>query len=75
MAHRLFGPRPARSRAAPKKPAEPRLRPIADALAGELGQDDETAERNAQHIARVLKRALKRRKSIMASDRKEPLRR
>lgn len=73
MAHRVFGPRPARGTAAPRTPAEPRFRPIAETLASDLGQDDETAERNAQHIARVLKRALKRRKSIKTSDRKEPL--
>jgi hypothetical protein len=70
MAHRVFGPRRARSTAAPKTPVEPKLRP----LAGELGQDEETAEKNAQHIARVLKRALKRRKSTKSSDRKPLLR-
>ena len=74
MAHRVFGPRPARRGAAPKTPAEPRLRPIADALVGEMGQDEETAERNARHIARVLKRALKRRKSAKPGDRKGTLR-
>jgi len=74
MAHRIFGPRRPRSTAAPKNPVEPKLRPLADALAGELGQDEETAERNAQHIARVLKRALKRRKSTKISDRKPSLR-
>ena len=75
MAHRVFGPRPARRTAAPRTPAEPKLRPIAETLAGDLGQDDETAEKNARRIARVLKRALKRRKSIKTSDRKERLRR
>ena len=74
MAHRVFGPRPARRTAAQKHPLEPKLRPIADTLAGEFGQDEETAENNARHIARVLKRALKRRKTVKPAERKASLR-
>ena len=62
-AHRLFAPRPARKSSAPGKAAEHRAEPIAMKLAEDLGQEPETAERNAQSIAAVLRRALRRRKA------------
>ncbi len=69
MAHRVFGPRPAQRKPAPRKTAEHDVSPIAEKLAIDLGQDAETAEKNAQHIAEVLKRALKRRKASNTSRR------
>jgi len=63
MAHRVFGPRPRQSKAAPKRRAEPNLRPLAETLASDFEQDPETAEKNAQNIAQVLRRALRRRKT------------
>jgi uncharacterized protein (DUF2267 family) len=63
MAHRVFGPRPAKRKPAPEKSAEHDVSPIAEKLATDLGQDAETAQRNAQNIAQVLKRALKPEKS------------
>lgn len=70
MAHRVFGPRPAPSKSAPRKPAEPNPGSIAETLASDMGLDGKTAERNAQRIALVLKRALKRRKTLKTGDRK-----
>jgi phage terminase small subunit len=61
--HRLFGPRSARTKPAPGKAARRDAGPIARRLAKDLGQDPEAAERNAQSIAQVLKRALRRRKA------------
>ena len=43
---------------------------IAETLASDMGLDGKTAERNAQRIALVLKRALKRRKTLKTGDRK-----
>ena len=73
MTHRVIGPRRARRNKIPGEAADPTLRPIADALAGEMGQDRETAERNAQNVALMLKRALKRRKAVRAGERKHPV--
>jgi hypothetical protein len=56
--HRLFGPRHAQKRSAPGKTARRGVDPIAQKLANDLGQDVEAAERNAEHIAEVLRRAL-----------------
>lgn len=74
MAHRVFGPRPvpsktAPSKTAPRKPVGTVLGSIAETLASDMGQDGEMAERNAQRIALVLKRALKRRKTLKTGDR------
>ncbi len=69
MAHRVFGPRPAIRKPAPEITAEHDVSPIAEKLAIDLGQDAETAHRNAQDIAEVLKRALKRRKASNTSRR------
>jgi len=71
-AHRLFAPRPGRKTSAPGKAAEHRAEPIAMKLAEDLGQDPETAERNAQSIAAVLRRALTRRKARQPSPGKAP---
>ncbi len=62
-AHRLFARRRAPDRSAPGTAAERRAEPIAARLAQDLGQDPEAAARNAQSIAEVLKRALRRRKA------------
>lgn len=53
MAHRLFGPRSAKRKPAPEKTVKLDPGPIAEKLATDLGQDAETAQRNAQNIARV----------------------
>jgi hypothetical protein len=71
MVHRVFGPRSAKRKPAPEKTAEHDVSPIVEKLAVDLGQDAETAERNAQHIAQVLKRALKRRKTTSTLQRKQ----
>ncbi len=71
MAHRVFGPRPAKRKPAPEKSAEHDVSPIAEKLTTDWGQDAETAQRNAENIAQVLKRALKRRKASNASERKQ----
>jgi hypothetical protein len=71
MARRVFGPRSAKKRPVPEKTAEHDVSPIAEKLAADLGQDAETAQKNAQNIAQVLKRALKRRKASNASKRKQ----
>lgn len=77
-AHRLFGPRsrrerPAAGKAAPGKTATGKaapgnaarraVAPIAGKLVETLRQEAETAERNAETIAQVLKRALRRRRA------------
>ena len=62
-AHRLFGPRSARNKPAPGKVARREADPFARRLAEDSGQAAEAAERNAQTIAQVLKRALRRRKA------------
>jgi len=67
-AQRLFGPRYARRRDALDKTAELDVNPIAKKLASDLGQDAETAERNAQHIAQILRCTLKRRKARQTSN-------
>jgi hypothetical protein len=71
MVPRVFGPRPAKRKPALERTAEHDVVPIVEKLTIDLGQDAETAERNAQHIAQVLKRALKRRKTGNASERKQ----
>jgi hypothetical protein len=71
-AHRLFAPRAGRKTSAPGKAAENRVEPIAMKLAEDLGQDPEAAERNAQSIAAVLRRALRRRKAGRAGPGKAP---
>jgi hypothetical protein len=63
MAHRAFGPRSAKRKPALEKTARLDVGPIAEKITNDLGQDAGTAQKNAQHIAEVLKRALRRRKA------------
>ncbi len=69
MAHRVFGPRSAKRKLTPDKTAKLDVGPIVEKITKDLGQDTETAEKNAQNIAQVLKRALKRRKISNTSHR------
>jgi len=62
-AHRLFARRRAQNKSVPGTAANRRTEPIAVALAEDLGQGPEAAARNAQSIAEVLKRAVRRRKA------------
>jgi len=69
MAHRVFGPRSAKRKPASDKTAKLDVGPIVEKITKDLGQDTKTAEKNAQNIAQVLKRALKRRKISNTSHR------
>ena len=45
MAHRVFGPRPAKRKPVSEKTADHDVSPIAERIATDLGQDAETAQR------------------------------
>ena len=62
-ARRLFGPKSAVRKPAQAKAARREIDPIARRLAADFGQDAAAAERNAQSIAQLLKRAVRRRKA------------
>ena len=61
-APRVFGPRIAKPKAAPKDTPELAVEPRGERVPDVAGKDSEIAEANAQRVAQVLKSILNRRK-------------